>query len=270
MGSVLPPPSGQGHVFGTPGLPRGKNTKLSTMPRYTQVKRKGNGQEMVVFKKQATGSSPSSSTAGARALRLVRQLRPELHAISNFNTVQTIYGGTTATSQSIALMNSVGQGADTNTRIGRKIRHMSCQVRICITGYTTATLADSGFWALILDRQPNGALAAFTDMYDTTLGLSGIAPRTILTSQERFKVLATEQWTASAASQGGSAYICNKYIDMSKLKGQDGIATFSSGSTGIAAFNSGALLLVYAQNALNGIATPTSYNSSVVYKFTDV
>ena len=240
------------------------------MPRYTQVKRKGNGQEMVVFKKQATGSSTSSSTAGARALRLVRQLQPELHAISNFNTVLTIYGGTTATSQSIVLMNSVGQGADTNTRIGRKIRHMSCQIKVCISSLTASTLSDSGFWSLILDRQPNGALAAFTDIFDTTAGLSGLAPRTILTSQERFRVLATEQWRIGASGQGAEPYIYNRYIDMSKLKGQDAIATFSSGAAGIAAFNSGALLLVYGQNALNVIGTATQVNSSVVYKFTDV
>jgi len=75
------------------------------------------------------------------------------------------------TTGTIALINTVAQGAATNQRIGKKWLMKSLQMRgVCISGNTT-TYADAAI-IFVYDKRPTGVLPAITDILVTASSFS--------------------------------------------------------------------------------------------------
>lgn len=89
-----------------------------------------------------------------------------------------------STTPTVTLLNGLISGSTATTRVGRKVAFRTFELK----GYTqanAAALANVVRYAIVLDKQPNGALPAFTDIYDT---VTPIALRNI-SNKERFQVL---------------------------------------------------------------------------------
>jgi len=100
-----------------------------------------------------------------------------------------------STTASLTLCNGMASGNSASTRVGRQIRMKSIEMKgISLT--QTASLQNAVRYALVLDRQANATVAAFTDIYDTavTWALRNIS------NKKRFKVL----WDSGIISQIGN------------------------------------------------------------------
>lgn len=188
---------------------------------------------------------------------------------TTFNAAQT----------AVVLLNGVAEGTDYNQRIGRSMTHKYVEVSIGMhsIGATTNTAypGDYGFWAIVLDRQPNGALAVFGDIFD---GANGLAHRVTSKNQDRFLIIAREEWAvggnftpvaATIGASGAVPYHMRRFVDLSKLKNKDRSTKFQNTSNGIADIDEGALLFV-AASTLSTAASNVLLNCNTKYRFTDV
>lgn len=106
------------------------------------------------------------------------------------NATSTAAGGTTT------LMNGVSQGDDYNNRQGRKVNWTSLYFRghVAPNSGTNAPEGDVLRVMLVWDNQPNGALAAVTDVLSTA---NVTSPRN-LNNRERFVVLSDQTYVVGA------------------------------------------------------------------------
>jgi len=184
----------------------------------------------------------------------------------------------------VTLVSGMSQGATGSNRVGDEINYVYFEVNIAaynsVITTSTPPNGDCGFWSLILDRQPNGALAAFADIYDDSVGgISGLDFRTSLKNADRFLVLKTEEWsigcgylnTAGTYStlSGAEPYKCKSFVDMRK-KGNDAKESFNAGTTGaITAIDSNAVLFVWA-STLTTTNNNTNLLAQVKCRYTDM
>ena len=176
-------------------------------------------------------------------------------------------GTVVGTASTVSLINAVATGTDVSNRIGRKVTHRNCTMKVLVTQGTGCTNGDTGFWAVVLDRQPNGALAAFSDIFDTTNSPTlGLAEKNTRLYQDRFKVLAMEPWVIGPLGQG-DPYRKDRFIDMSKLKSNDATANYNGTGATISDLNNGALLFVAAQSGSQALTSNVAYNAH--YRFSD-
>lgn len=189
-----------------------------------------------------------------------------------------------ATQSNVILISGVAEGTDYNQRVGRSVSHKYIQIRVIINQQPQSaaanTFGDAGFWSIVLDRQPNGALSSFTNIYDTSAGAAvpGLAFRNTALYQDRFIVLAREEWstgstvTGNVGSTGGSGaapYVCERFVDLTKKIGRDGQQKFNGTDATISSINEGALLFVVASS--NSTANvPISVIGNAKYRFTDM
>lgn len=185
----------------------------------------------------------------------------------------------TAATQVVKAINLVAEGNDYNTRVGRKITHKYCEINIVVYnvgGAGVLSVGDAGFWSVVLDLQPNGALPLFADIYESTiLNNAGTAFKNTRLYQDRFRVLAHEDWTVeccqtTTVSLGASPYRIKRYIDMSKLTGKDATGNFNGTGATIGDFNSGALLFIFASSLSGTGVSTTNLVAQSKYRFTDV
>lgn len=146
------------------------------------------------------------------------------------------------TTGSVTALNLVATGTDYNNRIGRRISMKAVQMR----GYATLVDAIAGpvlaRVILVWDLQPNGALAAVTDVLQTATPDSFMN----LNNRDRFRVISdtqmvfgiTNNTATQTFAQGPSVRSLNVYKNCNQL------VTFSGTTAAIASVESGALLLV--------------------------
>lgn len=82
----------------------------------------------------------------------------------------------------------LAEGTGWGQRVGSKIRLIGCYVKVNM--YVNTSVAGSGYghWSLVLDKQPNGAVAAPSTVYtNSTSNLTQLN----VPNKERFQVLAT-------------------------------------------------------------------------------
>lgn len=89
-----------------------------------------------------------------------------------------------STTPYLVLLNGLVPGTGDNQRLGRRIQMKSIELKAYTSADTTTTINIVRF-AIVLDRQANGAAPAFTDIYDAA---SPTALRNI-SNKPRFKVL---------------------------------------------------------------------------------
>ena len=227
-------------------------------------------------KRKYSGSNGSSkrsrvSTSAPSRYSLVRAINPEKKEKESL-FLPNFYNLTTATQTFVAPINQIANGSLLQERIGRKIRHASINVNAYAIAKATMQTPDCGFLCLVLDRQPNGAVPAFGDIFDITAlpNNSGLAPRTTLTYQERFKVLWRKDWTCNAWSNA-QAWTCHDFVDLSKMSGPDATTNYGGTTTSMGDINSGAIYMIGAQSSyFQSVSGAIDFRCHVKYRFTDM
>lgn len=157
------------------------------------------------------------------------------------------------------LLNAIVNGASIFQRVGNKLNMKSIRVRGVIRNTATA-IQDTGRIVIVYDRQANGSLPAFSDMFQTvnnagtteTTGLSEIN----INNRDRFIILRDKQivlpavtFTAGVLTNFGpnnandgeeNELIIDEFI---KLKGLQ--STYRSAGGGIADIASGSLFMYF-------------------------
>lgn len=197
--------------------------------------------------------------------------------------------GSIATNTSVTLIDGVAEGTDEFQRIGKKVTHKQLEVSINIvqSGNQNTSTAnppavwDAGFWAIVLDRQPNLALPGFGTIFDVSSGSltyadAGLAMRLTTGYQDRFVIVAREEWSTTSPLGGGDPYHMKKFIDLAKiLKGRDKTVNFSGTDATIGSINYGALYFVVAQSNPNvsggtSAGDGTFVNANMKWNYTDM
>lgn len=95
-----------------------------------------------------------------------------------------ISNGNVSTTAQVTLLNGLALGNTGSTRIGRKVRFHTVEAKL-VSQSDTTTAINFVRYAIVLDKQANGAAPAFTDIYDaaTPYALRNIS------NKERFFVL---------------------------------------------------------------------------------
>lgn len=224
-------------------------------------------------------------SSGKKSKKLANFIKAVVQGQAEKKEADTVVSFTmNATQSNVQLISGCSQGTTGSNHVGDEIKHMYVEVDLSISNSVVATnstgpfAGDTGFWAIVLDRQPDGALAAFTDIFDANV-TPGTAFRVTTKNQERFKILSRNEWAVgcSGATLGGTAvitgampYHIKEFIDLSKLRGNDAEQHFNAGTTGaITAIDSNCLLFVI------GGSTSDADNTTVMigqtkYRFTDI
>jgi len=183
-----------------------------------------------------------------------------------------IYNLTTSTQTFVQTVNLVANGNGIGERVGRKTRHYGITVNAYFAPKSSMLSSDFGFMCYILDRQPNGAIAPFTDMFDTSAMANndGICPRLTSSYQERFKVLKRWDWKCAPYNNGSVCHI-HDYIDLSRMRGPDATVNYGGTTSSSGDCNSGVIYLVIAQgNIQQTVSNAMDCRVHTKYRYTDV
>lgn len=101
----------------------------------------------------------------------------------------------------IFCINQIAEGDDDNQRNGRNIQPKACYVDYYIS-MTAAAAEDTGFVALVWDKQPNGGAATFLNVFDTSAANPGQALRNTTSFKDRFQVLWLEPFVRQSCQSG--------------------------------------------------------------------
>lgn len=214
----------------------------------------------------STASKRSKKTAGGSAYKLDQRIKQLINRAAETKYWDEALATATPipTSGNTVLVNDVTLGNDYNNRIGR---HVNPKYSVCdflIKGPSNMVM-DTGFVALVWDKQPNAGTAGFSTIFDTSVSPIGLNFKQVATSKDRFVILWQEDWVTQTSTNGNFEGIrMKKFYDLSRHKFLQEFA--GSGTT----IQSGALLLCYVSNNNTG----TSDNSASIifnhrYAFTD-
>lgn len=187
-----------------------------------------------------------------------------------------VTAGSLATTSGVTLLNAVAEGTDEFQRIGKKVSHKQLELSINIQNAGTGLSGwDAGFWGIVLDRQPNGAVPLFSDIFDVgsgslTFANAGIAMRNTTTFQDRFVILKRCEYGIGSSNNG--IYHVKEYLDLAKqLKGRDKTTAFSGTTAVVTSIDYGALYFVVGvsnPNTISSSYTQVAFNAK--WKFTDL
>lgn len=162
----------------------------------------------------------------------------------------------------VVLVNACIEGTDAINRIGRKIELTSVEYDLLwsnsLTNLGTAadypTASDTLRVSLVYDRQPNGAAAAYTDVYSAPASIVAPFAHRNINNLDRFEVLATDLVVISAG--GPNAEKIHRYI---KTKHD---VRFNAGNAGtIADIQSGSLFIMFIDQNTNTFLESTLVGS---------
>lgn len=165
---------------------------------------------------------------------------PELKYCDN-----TVNSAATSSGSS-QLLTTIAQGSDNVDRIGRKITMASVQYDVAF-GATTTELGNTAAYpdtydvckmAIVYDKQPNGALATWSDVYAAPVSVAAPFSYKNYNNIDRFDILATEEFSISLA--GPNMERKQRYVPLKLETRFDG-----TGNT-VADIQSGALIVVWA------------------------
>jgi len=229
--------------------------------------RKTNG-GVLGFKARRTAKKVSTFKMVARVL--AKSAEKKQTEIFN-NQALDLYGNTAANGSLVTLVSGVATGTDNVNRIGRKVSHASLEYTVMM--YSGTAGPSSAFVAAVLDRQPNGAAPAFSDIFDvSTITTSFYALHNTILYQDRFKVLSIDRVSMSTLASGNPQTVVHRYVDLSKLGGRDQTANFNGTGATVGSINEGAIFLVFGSinvpGAQSGLGVLGGFGSK--YRFTDV
>lgn len=199
------------------------------------------------FMKRTTGNKYRQATAGV----------PELKYDDNTLNVSLTQTG------SSQLVLTVAQGSDNTDRIGRKITIKSIQYDVVVSAATTelATYPNASNVAKMLvvyDKQPNGALGAWSDVINSTNSIVTPFCFKNYDNIDRFDILAIEEFEISEGGPNNCRR--SRFIPLSLETRFDG-----TGAT-ISDIQTGSIFVAYAdQNGLGANFTEMQGRFRVLY-----
>jgi len=158
------------------------------------------------------------------------------------------------------LLNGAEPGPALNQRIGRHIHMNYIDMRFFLAATATTGIDQFVRYLVVLDKQPNGAALAITDVLDSVNPFS--LPN--LANSERFIILDDRSRLVNASAEPGSQWGVSKRLQI----GKD--VTYNSGSAGtIADISTNSLYLILLGNVAAGATAATGYGN-VRLRFDDV
>lgn len=165
-------------------------------------------------------------------------------------------------------LSTIAEGNSSNQRVGKHITfayiHARVYYSITSAGSVTDAVLQTGF---LLDRQPNGALCAYGDVFNTAASDAGLALRNAQTTGDRFLVLKQDH---TVISQGGpSGGFIEFFIPLDKmLKGKDRKAEYSGTTANVSAWSSNQIVFYYGycSEAVNPPTISMQYTLRLAYK----
>jgi len=164
------------------------------------------------------------------------------------------------TTGTIALYNTVAQGAGTSQRIGKKFKMTSIQIKGSVSAGTAAVLNDIAC-ILIYDKRPTGSLPAITDILDTATSRSFNNDA----NAGRFQTIRRWDWTLSGNSTttatGAEIRGFDKFVKLNHM-----VVCKAAGTGAIGDIEEGALYMVTVGNQAAGTsAANISFGTRVRY-----
>lgn len=186
--------------------------------------------------------------------KLLREYRPEVKFIDTF------MGGANMVTNAAYLLNGIAQGDDKNSRDGRTILLKNLRLKAFFVEPSTSTISCFFSWAIVYDRQPNGASLTWTTVYDSTVITDqALGFPDVLSHNKRFKIL--RSGCANIPMQGAVVSpVLDEYIDLTvALKGEDRKTEYGSTTNTIASITKGAIFFIWATSGQAAFAPTTNY-----------
>jgi len=191
--------------------------------------------------------------------------KPEYKFNDIGNTIATISTPVAATTPTY--ISGIAEGTDFTNRLGRKVTVKNLMLRYLITN-NAQTAAASGAVRVVAvyDRQPNGALPVYSDVFTPAPGgqIAGTTSMMNLSNRDRFFVLHDK--THEISPQGPQVKYCKKFRKINTD------LTFKGTDNTIASASSGAMYIFYIPDTTTGGAAATKGLSIELYsrlKFID-
>jgi len=218
---------------------------------------------------------PTRTYPGSMVPAASRGYSPNVQELKVFDVAPATYNvNTTGIVQAICMPTL---GSDMNNRIGRKIelRTFQCKGWICIANAqaqpptVSEVAAQCCRFMLVWDTQPNGAIAAITDILQTATPASMLN----LNNRDRFRILkdkmfALDPFLFDTATSKASATNQIKCIKWFKKLSLETVFNATNGGT-IADIASGALLAVWVGSQANGLNGPVDAAISYRVRYAD-
>lgn len=135
----------------------------------------------------------SRSAARSRRPSVALQVKRILDKRVEQKFIDTTTNITLSATSYVQTLNVIGEGTDYNTRIGRHIAAKAIMIDITFLPGTVANVAsnaDYGIIALVWDKQPNGAVATYANIFSGPTA----QPFPNMNNSDRFKILKLENF----------------------------------------------------------------------------
>lgn len=173
------------------------------------------------------------------------------------------------TSGTVDLINGCAEGTANVQRIGRDIKMIYLEIDFTVfLSIASIPQFDSGFISVVLDRQPDFAVAGFSSIYDTSVTAAGSALRNITLYPDRFKVLRRIEFNLDA--NGSTTFHQKLFVPLKYLKGMDSHVKFGGTTAAISSIGSNALYLTYGSNILQTTGNETKFFYTTRVRFIDI
>lgn len=244
---------------------------VGPMQAYRALSRYGGDKRKIKF----TGMNKSKRNArtypSSAAAQFVKKV---VDADSEKKEVDTYLSQTDLITNGVLLLNGVAEGDTELTRDGKLVKSKKIQYRVACAARPTTTVVNHGFWAIILDRQPNGADPTVTGVYDTTTVTDvTLAPRNNA-NLERYKVLKRENFDLGIYSGSDAVMSWDGQLDLSFMlrDEKDQVTRYSGTGATIASLRTNSIYFIYAVSGQSRFGEATNYaniTAGFKYQFVD-
>lgn len=206
---------------------------------------------------------------GSSAIKAIKEIARDAGEIKRVNVYQA---QTQLITNSQNLLNGISQGDGSDNRDGKKICMKGLVINVACAPAASTAVPTYGFWAVVLDRQPNGSALTLSTVYDTTAITDAMLATRNVDYLKRYKVLMRKDFVIGTIDDG-----CypkwEEYIDLSKLPETDKIVRYLGTGATVASIATNSLYLIYAVSGQANFAEGTNYpyiTAGATLKFSDL
>lgn len=165
----------------------------------------------------------------------------------------TYYSQTNLSTSFEQLLSGIAQGTDYNQRIGNVIRLSELEISLYALSHASATVPTMIRWAIVADRQCNGAALTYSQVYDTLGGSVDptLAFRNTQDWEDRFMILHEERGFLPLNSGGLPVPVTSFHRKINLASAMGSLAGIKFSSTG-------GTVVSIATNSLYFICAPSS------------